>query len=284
MSTTFVGNQELSNFLGWISIACWLVVYSPQIVENYQLQSGEGLSVSFVVIWLVGDLCNLSGAIIAGLLPTIIILGTYYSVCDVTLLAQIYYYRWKRARRSVPLLVAEDSRLSALYDEASPLLPGEGPAEDRPPKVKQVWGETLKFAVALLFVFAVGVAAWAVDRHVHENAPRSKPEEAIEWRSQILGWISAALFLGSRIPQIVKNLSTRCEGLSPFLFVYSISGNTTYTLSILASSLEIKHLAVNAPWIAGAALTVFLDLFVLYQFFHFRQEDKRRARMRERSD
>ena len=56
-----------------------MVVYSPQVIENYQLQSGEGLSVGFVVIWLIGDICNFSGAIIAGLLPTIILLGFYVS-------------------------------------------------------------------------------------------------------------------------------------------------------------------------------------------------------------
>ena len=56
------------------------MVYSPQIIENYVLQSGEGLSVSFVAIWLVGDLCNLSGAMMANLIPTIIILGTYVRV------------------------------------------------------------------------------------------------------------------------------------------------------------------------------------------------------------
>lgn len=42
-------------------------MYSPQIVENYTLQSGEGLSVIFVVTWLLGDLCNLVGAGMAGL-------------------------------------------------------------------------------------------------------------------------------------------------------------------------------------------------------------------------
>lgn len=62
-----------------ITICLRLVVYSPQIIENYQLQSGEGLSVGFVVIWLIGDLCNLSGAVMADLLPTVIIIAVYVS-------------------------------------------------------------------------------------------------------------------------------------------------------------------------------------------------------------
>lgn len=32
----------------------------PQIQENYVLQSGEGLSIFFVIIWLLGDLANVS--------------------------------------------------------------------------------------------------------------------------------------------------------------------------------------------------------------------------------
>jgi PQ loop repeat len=54
-----------------------ILVYTPQILENYQLQSGEGLSVLFVLIWLAGDICNLLGAGIAGLIPTVIILAIY---------------------------------------------------------------------------------------------------------------------------------------------------------------------------------------------------------------
>jgi len=55
------------------------MVYTPQIIENYRRKSGEGLSVTFVVIWLIGDLFNLFGAILAGLLPTVIILAVYVS-------------------------------------------------------------------------------------------------------------------------------------------------------------------------------------------------------------
>jgi hypothetical protein len=54
-------------------------VYSPQILENYRLKSGEGLSVGFVFVWLLGDIFNLAGALMAGLLPTVIILAVYVS-------------------------------------------------------------------------------------------------------------------------------------------------------------------------------------------------------------
>ena len=53
------------------------MVYSPQIIENYRRKSGEGLSVSFVLIWLAGDLFNLIGAVWARLLSTVIILAVY---------------------------------------------------------------------------------------------------------------------------------------------------------------------------------------------------------------
>ena len=61
------------------SLSVRLVVYTPQIIENYRRKSGEGLSVIFVVIWLIGDLFNLFGAILTGLLPTVIILAVYVS-------------------------------------------------------------------------------------------------------------------------------------------------------------------------------------------------------------
>lgn len=97
LTPVLISNNSLK--LGWISIACWLVqnpchespdlslrlyahrivVYSPQIIENYQLQSGEGLSLLFIYVWLLGDVCNLVGAVMAGLLPTVIILGVYVS-------------------------------------------------------------------------------------------------------------------------------------------------------------------------------------------------------------
>ncbi|KAG8892886.1 hypothetical protein FRB99_002380 [Tulasnella sp. 403] len=251
--------------LGWMSIACWIIVYSPQIYENYSLQSGEGLSVPFVVTWLLGDLSNLVGAMMAGLLPTTILLAIYYSVCDVTLLVQVYYYRWKHRHRR---------RRSSAGPESAPLLPSE--TEAAYPREAPTWQKFLSqrsilYTAGFLFVISAGLLASTITQSGEDTPPRDE-EEVLEWKSQTLGWISAVMYLGSRIPQIIKNAKTKCAGLSLALFVFAIGGNLTFTLSILVASTSKNHLLANAGWLAGSGLTIFLDFVVLSQFFYYRWE------------
>jgi solute carrier family 66 (lysosomal lysine-arginine transporter), member 1 len=187
-----------------------VVVYSPQIIENYQLKSGEGLSVFFVVIWLAGDLASLFGAILARLMPTIIILAAYvriilvvsifpwhrasqYTVCDITLLIQIYYYRWRHSSAlALSPLIPEADVPGDLPSEETPLI-----SEARQPREKSersITAQCLIYGSALIFVLATGVMAWAIDERMHKGQPRETPEEVSDWRSQVLGWISAILY------------------------------------------------------------------------------------------
>jgi len=265
-----MGDDGLSNALGWVSIACWIIVYSPQIIENYQLKSGEGLSVLFVVIWLLGDLCNLIGALLAGLQATVIIIAVYYSLCDITLLFQIFYYR-----RTHPVrLVSTSSPAVVVSDEAGESVPLLAERAVHLQKKERVSYRAILYASAITFVAATGVVAWLLSRsQSRSDEPPTPSKDVIEWRSQILGWASALLYLGSRIPQILKNFKTKCEGLSLALFLFAIVGNVTYVLSICTASLDKRHLIANASWIAGSGLTVFLDIFVLCQFFYFRSAE-----------
>ncbi|KAJ6559111.1 PQ loop repeat-domain-containing protein [Mycena vulgaris] len=253
-------SADFSSMLGWVSIACWIVVYSPQIYENYSRQSGDGLSVIFVIIWLLGDLCNLIGAGLANLLPTVILIAIYYSLCDITLMFQIYFYRWKRGRSAKP------------PQEETPLLPGNNNATENSQSKASTVVLILRYAAALIFVFATGVLAWWISSNAQKTEePPKQPTATVQWTVQILGWTSAVLYLGARVPQIAKNVQTRCEGLSPALFFFAIVGNLSYSLSIIAKSVERDYLITNASWLAGSALTVFLDLIVLGQFFYYRQ-------------
>ncbi|KAI9838439.1 MAG: hypothetical protein M1838_004605 [Thelocarpon superellum] len=85
--------DAISGICGSISIACWIVVFSPQIIENFRRRSADGLSLLFLVVWLAGDVFNILGAILQGVLPTMIILAVYYTLADIVLLGQCLYYR-----------------------------------------------------------------------------------------------------------------------------------------------------------------------------------------------
>lgn len=90
--TPFINAQAVSGITGSISIACWIIVFAPQIYQNFVRKSAEGLSLLFVVLWLLGDIFNVIGAIKQGVLPTMIILAIYYTLADIVLLWQCLYY------------------------------------------------------------------------------------------------------------------------------------------------------------------------------------------------
>ena len=70
-----------------------MVVFSPQIIENIRRSSADGLSLIFLIIWLLGDVFNILGAVLQGVLPTMTILAVYYTLADIALLGQCFYYR-----------------------------------------------------------------------------------------------------------------------------------------------------------------------------------------------
>jgi len=229
-------------------------------LQNYQLKSGEGLSVLFVIIWLVGDLCNLFGAVLAGLLPTVIVLGLYYTVCDTILLFQIYYYRWEKKRRLDPHPASSDS-----VTEQTHLLQ-QGNVDPVSQRKHRLFAQ---YAGGVLFVFATGIVSWWISARPGGTPQKPSGPKIPEFTIQLIGWTSAVLYLSARVPQIFKNFETKCEGLSPGLFIFAITGNAMYALSITTASMERDYLVRNGSWLAGSALTIFFDLVVLGQFFYY---------------
>ncbi|KAJ2153784.1 hypothetical protein GGH15_005912 [Coemansia sp. RSA 562] len=71
----------------------------------------------------------------------------------------------------------------------------------------------------------------------------------------------------SYVPQAVQNYQRKsCEGLSIWLFLLSLLGNTTYALAILVVSLDPHYLAPYVPWLMGALVPCVIQMFILYQF------------------
>ncbi|KAG9324396.1 hypothetical protein KVV02_008600 [Mortierella alpina] len=107
----------------------------------------------------------------------------------------------------------------------------------------------------------------------HDDSDRDDDTESGLTTALILGWSSAALYLGSRVPQIYKNWRLRsCEGLSVLMFVFSLLGNTLFIASIFLSSTERSYLIRNMPWWLGSAGTLVFDLIIFIQFFIYKEQ------------
>lgn len=98
------------------------MVFSPQIIENFRRSSADGLSLIFIIVWLLGDVFNILGAVLQGVLPTMTILAVYYTLADIVLLGQCFYYRGFTLSDTPTKPAAVQPRADEEATENSPLL------------------------------------------------------------------------------------------------------------------------------------------------------------------
>ncbi|XP_017701235.2 uncharacterized protein LOC103719251 [Phoenix dactylifera] len=83
----------MSLALGLVSVVSWGVAEVPQIITNYKEKSMEGLSIAFLMTWIIGDLFNLIGCLLEPTtLPTQFYMALLYTTTTVILTAQTVYY------------------------------------------------------------------------------------------------------------------------------------------------------------------------------------------------
>ena len=338
------------------------VVFSPQIIENWKRSSAEGLSVVFITIWLAGDFFNIFGAVLQGVLPTMIILAVYYTLADIVLLGQYFWYegfhltdRVGSRDDSSDEEEDEDEDDQPVASERSPLLSrqpvqieGNGyhtPPRNTPPRISDLERrgsaqsansfrerflsidgthlspvtplhddptsapskppprpqtpsalQTVFFNLGIIvLVCASGVFGWWLSTKRSREAsepPSETPSETLHFNfwGQVSGYICAALYLGSRVPQLLLNYRRKStEGISMLFFLFACIGNLTYVLSIVAykpvckkprhchegEALAIygKYILVNLSWLLGSFGTLCLDAGVFIQYFLYRKED-----------
>ncbi|RMY33455.1 hypothetical protein D0865_14453 [Hortaea werneckii] len=247
--------ETLSGLCGSISIACWVVVFSPQIIENFRRSSAEGLSIEFVIIWLAGDVFNILGAVLQGVLPTMIILAIYYTFADVVLLGQCFYYRGFTLRDPKPEPPANDENNAP--SERTPLVANglaTSPSAHRHPSAADVGSNSRtrsqsSFRNRMASLDGTHMSP-AVPMHPQpksaSDAEALKPSQPRSWTQAILfniygdkifGYVCAVLYLGSRVPQLLLNYRRKStEGLNALFFLFACIGNLTYVLSIFAFS------------------------------------------------
>jgi len=351
--------EAISGICGSISIACWVVVFSPQIIENFRRSSAEGLSIEFVIIWLAGDVFNILGAVLQGVLPTMIILAIYYTIADIVLLGQCFYYRGftlRDPRPDKPVNTGEDAPTertplvrdgrpnghitnppnaadvertrsqSSIGDRfanldgthmspAVPMHPQPKDATDTEalkPTPPRSWTQAVVFnGTSIILVVIAGIAGYYLspssppktDHHHHGPTPADEQAHSLQFSlwGQIFGYICAALYLGSRVPQLLLNYRRKStEGLNALFFLFACIGNLTYVFSIFAfepicsaprhghwresdcrpgeaQALYGRYVLVNLSWLLGSLGTLFLDMGVFAQLWMYRGSAREEA-------
>jgi solute carrier family 66 (lysosomal lysine-arginine transporter), member 1 len=282
--------EALSGILGSISLACWLFLLAPQLVENYRNGSAEAISLAFIFVWFLGDICNLVGALWAGLVPVIIAIAVYFCIADGVLIGQCLYYGIRNKRREAKRMLRADSvdDSAAGATEEDPLLPDgrrrsgsvtipgsmERRASQRSTRsrrrssrsAQQARDEQLakileesdergvrlwfKNILSILAIIIVGAVGWAVAYGTGAWKPTPMDDvqaEEMATGAQILGYASAVLYLGARLPQIYKNYSEKsCEGRrgTSSLFIHVADGPrslVTFLYPVLTGKFDVRR-------------------------------------------
>ncbi|MCJ1388803.1 hypothetical protein MMC18_001653 [Xylographa bjoerkii] len=295
-------HEALSGIFGSVSLASWIFLLVPQLLENYREGSAEGISLAFLVVWFIGDLANFFGAVWAGLVPTVIALAVYFCFADAILITQCLYYNFLNERKAA-LQAKLVSDGSASDDPEQPLLrrnsdniglPGsrrrssvstkrrDSSLRSPLPTIAEVENSGrawLKNAICIILICLAGCLGWVIAWKLGAWKPTSaeddtSPHPAVG--AEILGYLSAVAYLGARVPQIVKNHRERsCEGLSLLFFMLSLLGNATYGAGILFHSIDSQYVVTNLPWLIGSLGTMFEDTLIFIQFhIYAKKEDE----------
>ncbi|KAJ1878895.1 putative vacuolar membrane transporter for cationic amino acids [Coemansia sp. RSA 1722] len=300
-------NQALSNLIGYLSLACWIVVMFPQIYLNYKRKSGEGVSLAMMVAWVFGDIFNIVGALMQDLVLSTIIIGAYYLFVDSTLLSQTIYYRvvYKAHMAVKASNGEEDGRLlqqqtddnnanvlvAGTHEQHEPDLldcqASNGGSDNQrmelPAQESSAWyskcqlSDIVGVVLSLVSVGCLAIMIYAlvvVPDNADDGSGNGNGNDAASSRlaskqivAQAMGTASAIVYIMSYVPQALQNHRRKsCEGLSIWLFLLSLMGNTTYALAILVVSLDPLYLAPYVPWLLGALVPCLVHIVILYQF------------------
>ncbi|KAM5482498.1 hypothetical protein MaudMau93_006672 [Microsporum audouinii] len=285
--------ETASGILGSISLACWIFLLVPQLVENYKNGNAKAISFTFILVWFVGDIANLIGSLWAKLVPVVVAIAIYFCIADGVLICQCIYYNERvsqQTARRTPSCTDHDDEGEVAPQPTTPLLsrrmsenlglPGrrrlDGNQSSRDPLVKMLEEDEprstwAKNTLSLLGICAAGTAGWVIawKTGAWKPTPIHNIGNPIEMAvgAQIVGYFSALCYLGARIPQIIKNYREKsCEGLSLLFFVFSLLGNATYGAGILFHSTEKEYFLTNLPWLMGSLGTIVEDIVIFFQF------------------
>jgi uncharacterized protein with PQ loop repeat len=208
-----------------------------------------------------------------------IILAVYYTLADLILLGQIFLYGDGSQVDAVHLSPA-NPLTENIFDEIRHDVLGESDSaytslssDVEAQRKSASSNRSLLVQCGLIcLVILSGLLGWYFTYNPDDSP--SEPDLTFDPTAQFFGWLSAALYLGSRMPQILLNYKRKsCEGISFLFFLCACLGNLTYVISILSVSVDPYFLLVQSSWLAGSIGTLSMDFVIFIQFFVYNTDE-----------
>uniref|UniRef100_A0A0X3P2A0 Lysosomal amino acid transporter 1 homolog n=1 Tax=Schistocephalus solidus TaxID=70667 RepID=A0A0X3P2A0_SCHSO len=214
--------------MGLISVFSWMLNGIPQIIENYKTGiPDQAVSLFLLIFWTIGDSFSLAGCLLTHQLVLQVVMAFYSIVNDTILLGQYFFYRMRHKRL-----------LRVFPNDIETLLPSDSASDSEPPSSNHSQPVRTGSAASLLSITAllcVGLPCvnrtetplatdpslkngplFALSVHSTTLSPESPfYPSPIAYTGYVLGWFSSLMYLSSRFPQILQNVSSR--GHSSFL-------------------------------------------------------------------
>lgn len=239
----------------------WLVAQLPQLIETYQNKTVDGISPYFLAIWLVGDITSFIGCVFTEQMYFQYVISLYFLLNDVILCGQYYYYEYYYHKKHTRHHHLHHHRQSGSYGSSSQdIIRAALPAS--------IIASNIGSSEALPILFNFNSNSASALKYVNTEAVGL-------W----CAWIGAACYFFSRVPQLIKNYHRKStQDLSPFLFVCTLAGNSTYGLSIVLSCQFLYNVGHRwefflneLPYLIGSAGTIVFDIFYFYQVWLYRE-------------
>lgn len=237
--------------VGMVSNLMWIISSSPQIYQNCKTRRVDGQSPFLFSFLLLGNVLSLIGVIITHGLLTQIITSILYCLLDGIMYAQFIYYRYIKKTH------LQDQNIKELPSEpvdemGDPIQNEEFPGPDFDNK-----RQTEVLGLAAL-VSGASATDWI------------SPYQKDQLVGTLFGWAGGAIYLSSRIPQMMKNFKNRkVIDLSPVYVAFTIFGNLTYVLSVFIRDFSSNYLWKQAPFIFGAVGPMSCDVIFTIQMCVF---------------
>ncbi|NP_001037886.1 novel protein similar to pqlc2 isoform X1 [Xenopus tropicalis] len=246
------GRDHASVYLGMISMGLFMVCTFPQYYEAFKTKKmHEAMSIWFPLLWVATDAINLAGTYLADQLPLQKYFGIYFVVSDSLMLVVYLYFKFQDSKPKPYTalnavcgfaLLGCVATFSLLQESEPAVLTPEDVIPSR--RLLSTDGDESN-SVRMVIGFACGV-------------------------------ISYGIYIIFRIPQLVTNFKRKSvEGLALGMFLFMMSGNIFYGISIVikspgAGETEASEALHHLPWIVGSVLCFFVDCTFMYQFITYR--------------